>query len=163
MSSSGVTERYSSYYTRLHIKAGISHQTSLEDLQKQLSKLKDRVKNLRIMHTNTSSGNISLHELELLSDDIEALVKAVLLKKQRSNPQKSSNAKNSANYKINYANSANELTKLRGYEKKLEQKLNILIDSHAKTHELSFARTRLQRCRDAIGQLLIHIQTTENK
>ena len=135
----------------------LSLSTSQQKLHKKLLGLKGEIDVLQ-QKMQQSDTELLSYKVTQLGNELEALARTIILQKQRPQKKFKAKASNPTKYQPDLTQPYQEEQKLKGYESKLEQQLNDLIDKGARRHQIDTARERLQRCRDALGLVQIHLQ-----
>ncbi|MBW8190915.1 hypothetical protein K0504_07690 [Neiella marina] len=132
----------------------LSHTSSVHELSRALIFIEQQLAQLNAsLSNNKDSGNISLHRVNIIGDNLVKVWRAISIKNKQAKPIRRKSGNFHKNYEIDWRNPSAELAKLKQFEIRLQQQLTQLIDERASAHKTDYARERLQRCRDTITQL----------
>ncbi|WP_143824603.1 hypothetical protein [Neiella marina] len=129
----------------------LSLATPDHELYRALDYIHSQVKQLTSDQLTETNGNISLHKLAFIGDQLAKIWRIITVKNQQPRATNAPKPDFNKNYNIDWSNTEQELTKLKGFEQRLEQQLTFLIDQGASAAKTNYARQRLMRCQDTIS------------
>ena len=126
-------------------------------LHQEIRHLRFELESLLVASQQGQNDALLAHKTEQLGNKVEGIARTLILKKQTKIKDKKVSVRQTALYQPDLSSPYQEQIKLQHYEQQLDKQLSDLIDQRAPAYKQAIARERLQRCRDALGLVQIHL------